>query len=292
MSEVRRKKPEVRKICLLFTVFCSLILCISSHGQDKFPKRIISLAPSITEELYLLGVDDRLVANTIFCDKPENAKRKEKIGTVIDVNIEKLISLNPDLVLVTPLLNKAKKEKLKRLGIRIVTFPSAKSFNEVCEQFLKLGKLVGKEKEAREILNKSKKDILFIQKKVIGLPKPRVLVQVGAKPLWVASKNSFVNDLIEFAGGINIGPSGEYGLLNREEVIRSNPDVIIITTMGIVGEDEKKAWQRYKSINAVRNNRIYIMDSDKLCNPTPTSFVKALKEIVNILHPMIGREYR
>lgn len=292
MSEERNKKTVARIIYFLFIVSYFFILCIDSHAQNKYPKRIISLAPSITEELYLLGVDERLIADTIFCDKPEDAKKKEKIGTVIDVDIEKLISLKPDLVLTSPLLNSVKKEKLKKLGIRIVTFPSAKSFNDISEQFLELGKLVGKEKEARGIIDKSKKDILFIENRVKGIPKPKVLVQIGTKPLWVASKDSYVNDLIEFAGGINIGPSGEYGLLSREDVIRSNPDVIIISTMGIIGEEEIRTWRRYKSINAVKNNRIYIIDSDKLCNPTPVSFVEALKEIVKLLHPMIRWEYR
>lgn len=289
LPEVKNKKAQVSKICFLFIVFCSFILCIDSYAQEKYPKRIISLAPSITEQLYLLGVEEILVANTIFCEKPENAKKKEKIGTVLDVDIEKLISLKPDLILASPLLNYAKKEKIKMLGIRLVTFPSAKSFNDVCKQFIELGKLVGKEKEAREIINKSKEEVLFIKNKIRGIPKPKVIVQIGAKPLWVASKNSYINDLVEFAGGINVGPSGEYGLLSREDVIRSNPDVIIISTMGIIGEDEKRAWQRYKSINAVKNNRIYIMDSDKLCEPTPVSFIEALKEIVKILHPNLRR---
>lgn len=285
MSKEKNIKAVVRIICFLFIVIYSFILCGDSNAKDKYPERIISLAPSITEELYLLGVDERLIANTIFCDKPEDAKKKHKIGTVVDVDIEKLISLKPDLVLASPLLNNVKKEKLKELGIKIITFPSAKSFDDVCEQFLELGKLVGKEKEARKIINKSKEEILFIQKKIRGIPKPKVLVQIGTRPLWVASKNSYVDDLVEFAGGINIGPSGEYGLLSREAVIKSNPDVIIISTMGIFGEDEKRAWQRYKGINAVKNNRIYIMDSDKLCEPTPVSFIESLKEMVKILHP-------
>jgi iron complex transport system substrate-binding protein len=287
LSEVRRKKPEVRKICFLFTVFCSFILCISSHGQDKFPQRIISLGPSITEELYLLGVENKIVGVTTYCQRPPQAQEIEKIGTVIEVNLEKVISLQPDLVLATSLTNPKAKEKLKNLGIKVITFPSANSFREICKQFLELGKIVSKEKEAEEIVYRAKKTVSSVKQKVKELPKPKVLVQVGAKPLWVAPKDSFVNDFIEIAGGINVGPSGKNGLYSREKVLKRNPDVIIITTMGIVGKEEKKIWQKYKTISAVRNNRIYIVDSDKLCSPTPVSFVETLEEMVNILHPHI-----
>ena len=287
MLEVRSKKPEVRKICFLFTVFCCSILCISSHGQDKFPQRIISLGPSITEELYLLGVENKIVGVTTYCQRPPQAQEIEKIGTVIEVNLEKVISLQPNLVLATSLTNPKAKEKLKNLGIKVITFPSAKNFREICEQFLELGKIVGREKEAEEIVYRAKKTVSSVKQKVKELPKPKVLVQVGAKPLWVAPKDSFVNDFIEFAGGINIAGNSETGLYSYEKVLKQNPDVIIITTMGIAGEEEKKIWQKYKTLNAVRNNRIYIIDSYRLCSPTPVTFVETLKEIVKILHPFV-----
>ncbi len=277
----------IRKSSLLFAFFYLVIQCISSHGYDKFPERIVSLGPSITEEIYMLGVQDRLVANTIYCNKPDDAKRKEKVGNVIEVDIEKLISLRPDLVLATPLINPLVKERLKNMGIKTIIFPPAKNFNEICEQFLELGRIVGREKEAEEIVYRAKKVVSSIKQKVKDLPSPKVLVQVGAKPLWVAPRESFIDDLIEIAGGINVGPSGENGLFSREEVLKRNPDIIIITTMGIVGKEEKKIWKKYKTISAVRNNRIYIVDSEKFCTPTPISFIETLEEMFNILHSRV-----
>jgi iron complex transport system substrate-binding protein len=270
---------------LLIIIFvfntCSVAFC-STH-----PQRIISLGPSITEQLYLLEAQNRLVGCTVYCKRPEDAGSKEKVGTVIEVNIEKIVSLKPDLVLATSLTDPKAIQKLKNLGIRVITFPAPKSFSEICGHFVELGRIVGKEKEAEEIVYRAKKTVSSVKQKVKELPKPKVLVQVGAKPLWVAPKDSFVNDFIEIAGGINVGPSGKNGLYSREEVLKRNPDVIIITTMGIVGKEEKKIWQKYKTISAVRNNRIYIVDSDKLCSPTPVSFVETLEEMVNILHPHI-----
>ena len=252
--------------------------------SQTYPQRIISLAPSITEELYSLGIENRIIGVTTYCKKPVQA---QKVGTVIEVNIEKVISLQPDLVLATFLTNPKAKEKLKNLGIKVITFPSAKNFREICEQFLELGKIVGREKKAEEIVCRAKKTVSSVKQKVKELPKPKVLVQVGAKPLWVAPEDSFVNDLIESAGGINIVVDSKTGLYSREEVLKQNPDVIIITTMGIVGKEEKKIWQKYKTISAVKNNRIYIVDSDRFCSPTPVSFVDTLEEMVKILHPHI-----
>ncbi|MCM8831964.1 MAG: ABC transporter substrate-binding protein, partial [Candidatus Omnitrophica bacterium] len=210
--------------------------------------------------------------------------KKEKVGTVVDVNVEKIFSLKPDLVLATPLAKQKDIEKLKKLGIRVITFPTAKNFAQICEQFLELGRIVGKERKAKEIIEEIQKRVVSIKEKTKNLDRQKVLVQVGARPLWIATKDTFINDFIEFAGGENIGSSTN-GIYSKEKVLLDNPDVIIITTMGIVGKKEKEAWKKYKTINAVKNNRIYIIDSYKLCSPTPVSFVETLKEMINILHP-------
>ncbi|MEW6162220.1 MAG: ABC transporter substrate-binding protein [Nitrospirota bacterium] len=287
---MKKSKIKYQKSKLLYwCIVVSTLLCYSAvtYADENYPQRIISLGPSITKGLYLLGVEDKLIANTVYCISPPEAKKKEKIGTVVEINIEKVFNLKPDLVLATSLTNPKAKEKLKDLGIKVITFPSANSFREICEQFLELGKIVSKEKEAEEIVYRAKKAVSSVKQKVKELPKPKVLIQVGAKPLWVAPKDSFVNDFIEIAGGINVGPSGGNGLYSREEALKQNPHIIIITTMGIVGKEEEKIWKKYKSISAVKNNRIYIIDSNKICSPTPLSFVETLEKMVNILHPHI-----
>ncbi len=267
-----------------FTVFAFSYVGSAIHAESNFPQRIISLGPSLTRELYLLGAEDKLVANTIYCRQPPEAQKKKKIGTVTKLNLERVITLKPDLVLTTPLTNPEQVEKLKNLKIRITTFSAARSLSQICDQCLELGRIVGKTKEAEKIVQKAKDKVSSIQRKIKGLPKPKVLVQIGAKPLWVATKDSFINDFIKLAGGINIGPSGESGLYSREKVLEQNPDVIIVVTMGIVGEEEKKIWQKYKTLNAAKNNRIHIVDSYKVCSPTPVSFVEVLEEIVGLIH--------
>lgn len=288
------KKGQYLILVAIIGIFLAIFYFLFQTGDSEkkikssiFPQRIISLGPSVTEGLYLLGVQDKIAGVTVYCQRPEDAKNKEKVGTVTEANIEKIIILKPDLVLATDLTNPRQIEKLKSLGIRVVThfIYKNKNFAEICENFINLGTIVGKEEKAREIVYKAKGKVVSIQKRMKGLPKPKVLIQIGAKPLWVATRDSFINDLIELAGGINIGPSGESGLYSREKVLEQNPDIIIIVTMGIIGEEEKIIWQKYRTINAVKNNRIYIIDSYKVCSPTPESFTDALEEIGEFIHP-------
>ena len=256
----------------------------------KPPQRIISLGPAITEELYLLGVENRLVANTIYCQSPPEAKKKEKVGTVIKVNVEKIVSLKPDLVLATSLTNSKQVEKLQRLGIRVVRFSQTQNFSQICQNFLQLGQLVGKQEKARDIAKRATEQIELVKTVIEGLPKPNVFMQVGANPLFTVIENSFINELIELGGGINVARGAKSGLYSREQVIRQNPDILLIVTMGVVGEQEKEIWQKFKTMNAVKNNTIHIVDSDKVCSPTPFSFIEALKELAAIFHPEAGNK--
>ena len=269
-------------------VFC-LYLCIlalTGYAGTVYPQRIISLVPSITEEIYLLNAEDKLIGNTVYCIRPEGAKKKEKVGTIININLEKIVQLEPDLVLASSLTAPGAKEKLKGLGIKVVTFRQPKNFSELSRQFLELARLTGRQKEAGKIVGMVRRKANLLKEKAGGLRKPKVFIQIGANPLFTANKDSFLNDLIELAGGINIARDVEIGFYSREEVLKRNPDVIIITAMGI-GEREKENWQKYNTLNAVRNNRIYLVDSCKFCSPTPVSFVEMLEDVVEILHPEI-----
>jgi len=263
-----------------------LILHIGAflYSEQEVPQRIISLGPSITQQLYLLNAEDRLIACTTYCDRPKEAQGKERVATAIEVNLEKVVSLEPDIVLATSLTNHRAIKKLKDLGLNVEIFSMPKNFGQLCEQFLRLGEIIGKEKEAEDIVNKAKTKVALIQREIKALPRQKVFVQLGAKPLHTVNKDSFINSLIEFARGTNTASDSTSGLYSREKVLKDNPAVIIITTMGIIGEKEKEVWKRYNTIDAVKNRRIHIIESYKLCSATPASFVETLKEIVEYLH--------
>ena len=282
-----RLKAAVIWILLYFLFFSPLANAsprAPREGQDGIPRRIISLGSTLTEGLYLLGAQDSLVADTLYCERPPEAKLKEKVGTIVDADLEKIVSLNPDLVLATSLTNPAVKEKLKNLRIRVVDFPLARNFQELCGHFVELGKVVGKVEAAEKIVRSSREKIEALKKNIQDLPKPKVFMQIGANPLFAVTKDYFLNDFIEFAGGVNIAADARSGLYSREEVIRRNPDVIIITSMGMLGEKEKEQWLGFSGLSAVKNSRIYVIDTYKLCGPTPVSFVEALEELIEIFH--------
>jgi len=271
-------------IVALLSVSFVRAMAAGADAADQSPHRIVSFGPTITEKLYLLGVQDELVGVTTYCERPPEARAKEKIGNVTQVNIEKVVQLKPDLVLATPLTGPRTVERLKHLGIRVIVFKDPNSFTEMNEQFLELGRIVDREKRANEIVGVSEQKVERIMNRVKGLPRPKVFVQIGARPLFTATRHSFLNDFIEFAGGTNIAAGAKTGFYSREEVLWQDPDIIIVVTMGLAAENEKMGWRRFKTINAVKNNRIFTMDSYKTCSPTPRTFVEALEGMVKVLH--------
>ena len=284
------KLPGTRLFILSIVIY--LISGISASANDSNamknqpdnPKRIVSLSPAITEALYVLGLEDAIVGVTIYCQKPPRAQTKEKIGTLMEPDMEKIVSLKPDLILAMSLTSPKEIRKLKNLGLKVVTFQIPQDFNHLCDFFLQLGRIIGKEKDSKRLVKEAKDHVSEIAKKVASLPKPKVLIQIGSKPLFVATKKYFINDYLQFAGGTNIYQDAGLGSVSMEEVVKRNPDIIIIATMGISGENERKAWKRFTTIEAVKNNKIHIVDPDKLCSPTPVSFAGYLSEIVSLLH--------
>ncbi len=272
-----------KRIFIGSMILVLLLFVAGSHSAEARPKRIVSLGPSLTEELYMLGAQDSLVGCTTYCRVPSDKKNIEKVGTVVEVNLEKIVSLKPDLVLATSLTDLRAIEKMKLLGINVIVFPTAKDFTELCGQVLQLGRLVGREKDAQELVSETKEKVAAIISKKGDRPPRTVFVQIGTKPLFAASKDSFINSVVEFAGGTNIVSGSRSGIYSREKVIKEDPDVIIIATMGLVGRSEKRAWEEYKTLKAVKESSIYIVDPYKFCGPTPGNFVSALEETVRML---------
>ncbi len=270
---------------LLMISFSFFLFSQKIQAEEPTYKRIVSLGPAVTEAIYLLGADDRLIANTIYCDRPAGGKGKEKIGNVVEVNVEKIVSLKPDLVFSTPLTNPQASRKLKEFGIRVVEIPPGKNFEEICDIFLKLGKIAGKEKKADAIVEKARAEVDRLQKSVEAAPKPAVFFQLGAKPLVTVTDDSFMNDYLKYGGGVNIASGARNAGYSREKVVVSNPDVIIIVSMGPSDENEKEIWEKTAGLKAAEDHRIYVVSSTPLCSPTPVSFVQGLEEMIRLLHP-------
>ena len=254
------------------------------------PQRIISLGPVLTKTIYLLGAGDRLLADTTYCDDPPNTQPKEKIGSLIQVNVEKIISLKPDLVLASQFTKEKQIQVLRQFDITVVPFKNPKTFEEICTNTRRLGQLIGAVDKAEEIISKARAEVAKVQKLIADLPPKKVFIQIGIKPLHTANEETFVNEFIRFSGGINIAAHENSGVYSREKVVKENPDVILISTMGSsksAGITEKQQWMSFGTMGAVQHNAIHLLDSEIICSPTPLIFARGVREITRLLHPSL-----
>ncbi len=277
------------KKCIFFSILCTILLCLqaTAHGA-QYPQRIVSLGPTNTENIFLLGAGERLIANTSYCIRPEAAKAKEKIGSVMQFSIEKIIGLQPDLILATGLTRPQQLEQLQAAGIDVVHVAQPGSFSEICSQFLELGRLLGLENRAEQIISRAKTRVAAVQQQVSSLQRKKVFLQVGAQPLFASVPSSFTNDFIVLAGGINIAAKQKTGSSNYEKVIAENPDVIIIAVMGSefgVAAKEKLHWQAIPVISAVQKKQVFIIDPNLACSPSPATFADTLAIMAGLIHP-------
>ncbi|MEA2013119.1 MAG: ABC transporter substrate-binding protein [Verrucomicrobiota bacterium] len=260
-------------LLIIFTFFLN-----AKTEEESKKKRIISLAPAVTEELFLLDAGDEVVGVSSYCKQPIETQQKKIVGTIITADIEKILTLKPDILIITPLFPIKLKEKLKSLRIKTKTSRNPKNYEELCKNFLFVADLVGKREKAQKMLSEVQKKLNKLKKKTKTGKKEKIFIQLGAKPIYTIIHESYFTDLINFAGGINSVPLDYKGAYySRERVLVDNPDHIFIMDMGKIGENEKNIWQKFKIITAVKNSSIHIVDSSKIGSTTPFSFLEMVK---------------
>jgi len=295
-SEARRRETCYNKEISLFVrndihrnLFFKFLLIVSLSFLSIFSfsqnvKKVISLAPSITENIYLLDAADKLVGCTSYCTQAV-AEGKEIVGTTIDVNVEKIFALQPDLVLTMQLTKSQDLEAMKKIGLKVVMIPTSKSFEEICAQTIQIGKLIESEDAAQKVIRETKQRVNDIKMKSARLSnKPKVFFQIGASPIFTVLQNTFMDEFILMNNGENIANGLTKGTMTRESVLVKNPDVIIIASMGGFGKEEQKIWRSYNGISAVKNNKVFLIDSETSCSPTPLNFVKALSDVYKFVN--------
>ncbi len=253
----------------------------------EHPKRLISLAPSVTETLYALGLDDRLVGDTDYCDYPPEARQKPHVGALLNPSLEKIVALKPDLVLGTPDANRRETaDQLERLGIPLYGL-SAHSLDGTLHSIEDVGRVLDHEAGARGLLEGLRRRIETVEKKITGQPRPKVLFVVWYRPLITAGPRSFIADVIRRAGGVSISDDlqGEYPRLSLEDALHRDPDVILFpgTEAFSPGLDEFQRLPGWEDCRAVKNHRLVVI-SDAINHPSPR-LVDALEEVARILHP-------
>lgn len=254
---------------------------------DAPPVRIVSLAPNITEILFAIGLDNEVVGVTSYCDYPATALTKEKVGDTITPNLEKIIALKPDLVIVTTASQlESLTRQLDKLAVPVyVTNP--RTITDIVETIRQLGEVTGRQAEATELATGMESRITRIRNRVGRLPRVRTLYLLQVNPLISAGKKTFLNDLIDIAGGISIsgGEETDYPQFSRETVLARAPEVILVPDHHGNGvPDEKTLRKVFAATPAIRNERIFRVNPDWVDRPGPR-IVDGLEQFAQALHP-------
>lgn len=258
------------------------LMTIATLSAAQPYQRIVSLSPAATYNLMELGCEDKIVGVTSYCDLANN--QDLVVSSAISMNMEKVLMLEPDVVIYTTMFKPNQIKRLESLGIRTELFASPKNFAETCDQFIRLGSLVDKHDEALVYIDSCKQLMSTIQAQMPSNSTPSMFIEIGAKPLFGAIPNTFMHDYIEVLGGQNIAEGQSKGTFSREFVLRSNPDMIFIVTMGIVSEKEKLIWESYPELEATKKKQIYVVDASLACRPTPHNFVNTVIEMNRLMY--------
>jgi iron complex transport system substrate-binding protein len=273
----------------------------SNQDQEKKYQRIISLSPNITEILFALGLGEKVVGVTRFCNYPPEAKEKMQVGGYLDPNYEAIVSLKPDVVIFLSNFHQVS-NFLSELNVNYLTV-SNETVSDIMSSIASLGQTFGAEQRAEVMLSDIRTKIHRIEEKTKNATRPKVMIVIerslGAgviEDVYIAGQNTFYDELIQLAGGTNVYEDGKisYPILSAEGLIHLNPDFIIdlIPQLEQIGQNAatlKKDWDILSQLDAVKNRRVYILSEDYAVIPGPR-FILFLETLARTIHPEIDMQ--
>ena len=289
-----------RSVYPLFFGLLALVHVFHAFAADP-PKRLISMAPNITETLFALELGGNVVGVTRFCDYPEQVKTIANVGGYVDPSYEAIVSLRPDLVILLTSHKEAARE-LAKLQIATLLVPH-ETVSDIHEAIRKIGAACGVPDKASALLEALTQRSIRVREKVAKESKPRVLICIGRDiesgqlaGLYFAGKNGFYDEIISMAGGINACTTENvaYPQLSAEGIIQLNPDVIIdlISHIGPKGKSTVEIaaqWDTLAPVAAVRNKQVFVVVGNHALRPGPR-YVEFLEELARLLHPACFEE--
>ena len=257
---------------------------------DKVPQRIVSHVPSITETLFALGLGEKVVGDSEYCDYPEAAKAVTKIGGFYDPSLEKIAELEPDMVFTNGAVESLMPQ-LDSLGITCIVL-KPNDIDGILSNIELLGKVAGAEKSAEKLIEDMKGRIAYVTERAEGAVRPPVFYTFAVTDLnnpWTAGLGTFVDSLITMAGGENIGAKAptSWAQFSIEEVVNSDPEIIVINAKhgtAATSAEEIKRHPAWSETTAVKEGRIYLIDGDIVERSGPR-IVQGLEELARIIHP-------
>lgn len=255
---------------------------------DKTPETIVSLQPSNTEILFSLGVGDKIIGATDYDTYPEAANDIERVSTSTVINTERVVELNPDVVIAYTSGDEAQITQLEDAGLKVFVIQSAASFDDVYGDIEQLGDVFGKEEKADELVEDIQAQIEEVQEKVATVEtKKKVYLEIQPAPdIWTTASETFQNEILEAAGVDNIfaDQTGWFSVA-EEDVITRNPELIITTvnyTEDPIGEIKSRT--SWNTIQAIKNDEVYQLDSDILSRPA-TRIGDAVQLVAETVYP-------
>ena len=268
-----------KRLSFLLYLTLAVFLAVGSAAAAA-PQRIISLAPSITENLFALGAGDRVVGVTSWCDYPAEAQTKTVIGDAMNLNLELLLSLEPDLVVGDSNLVASHIESLQEFGIEVFVIAPT-DLAGVRQSLLELGDAIGASERARELAAEMEQRQRELVASVSTAEKIRVFVEIWNEPLMTAGPGSFIDEIIGLAGGENIAHDADnpWPMFSEELVIERDPQVVILTAFNLEEALARSDWQ---GITALQRGQVFEVDPNLYSRTTPR-LLDALEEMISIL---------
>lgn len=291
--------------------FClsALVSCAGRQGGGQAEKiadregtvRIVSLAPSVTHTIAQLGKDALVVGRTSYCPAPLQGTDSKIIGNVLEVNIEEILLLQPDIVFCMAFTKEETIRKLASLGVKVKTFDTPGSFDEICAQTLEIGELAGVKTLAEAWVKEERAKVEEISRKALAAAVRReanvetpsdaatqvaprkAFFQIGDNPVFPVIEHTYMNEYLTFLGLDNVVKDYRGGGLGRETVLALQPEIMFISRMSGEGERVLEEWKKYPSVPAVAEGRLLLVDDTKACCPTPLFFRETLQTLAGYL---------
>jgi len=245
------------------------------------PQKVITLAPNLTELVFELGEGNKIIGNTKYCNYPDSAKKIENVADLLSVNLEKIIDLQPDLIFITAEGNsKADYNKLLNLGFKVFV-SNPRNFAGIKKTMLDMGKIFKVSEKAEAIVNNWNMRIDSVKKTHEQIVAGSVMFLISTNPIYSVGKNTFVHQILTFAGLENITTDTDvnYPLLNREEILVRNPSYILLyETNNNDVQEILKAYPEWNTLSAVINDRVFFINADLFSRPGPR-FVDAVEKL-------------
>jgi iron complex transport system substrate-binding protein len=274
-------KKTILILVVVFAISLSFALTVVDDSFttvkiDKVPQRVISAAPAITEMLFYMGFGNKVVGVTNYDNYPAEVSKIKKIGQMSPLNIEAIASLKPDLIFAFGGFQMGDVAKLRKYNYKVVVV-NPKTIEDIVKDMVMISAVMGDDSKSSKVISLYNKVIDTAKKAstIEYFKRPKVLVGSNYEPMYVPCEGSFLNEAIAYAGGRNIssdliGANG-WTPVNNEFIISKNPNVVLIPSYGAMKSDSVKFMnnKHWKILSAVRNKRVYAINSDILYRPGP-----------------------